>query len=64
MERDCILAHGSAAVLRERLFEQSDAFIVPVCQTCGMLCISKTTGSPHSRCMICKEKSQAVDLRL
>jgi len=37
MERDCFISHGVANLLRERLVEQSDAFIAPVCGKCGML---------------------------
>jgi len=37
MERDCILSHGCSAVLRERLFEQSDPFVATVCGQCGLL---------------------------
>eukprot|EP00965_Chrysotila_dentata_P241262 6204178-Pleurochrysis_carterae.AAC.1 len=64
MERDCIIAHGAAAVLRERLFEQSDAFIVPVCRTCGMLCLPQTLSSPNATCSVCKGEAQPLDLRL
>jgi DNA-directed RNA polymerase II subunit RPB2/DNA-directed RNA polymerase-4/5 subunit 2 len=34
MERDCLLAHGSAANLHERLFMLSDFSQMHICQTC------------------------------
>ena len=39
MERDCFIAHGATAVLRDRLFEQADPFSTVVCSSCGLLCI-------------------------
>lgn len=37
MERDCIISHGAASTLQERLLFQSDNYIATVCKQCGVL---------------------------
>jgi len=37
MEKDTVVCHGASAIVKERLFEQSDYYELPVCTTCGVI---------------------------
>jgi len=40
MERDCMISHGSAIFLKDRLMDQSDAYEVFICDLCGFLAVA------------------------
>ena len=66
MERDCIIAHGAMAVMKDRLMECSDPFVAPVCCTCGLLCEpSKETviGTKPASCRNCGPACSGVVMK-
>lgn len=68
MERDCIISHGAANVLSERLFEQSDPFVATVCSKCGFLAqptADKTLlRQKRPLCRICNSGEAVHDVRM
>ncbi|MCX6819042.1 MAG: DNA-directed RNA polymerase subunit B [Candidatus Aenigmarchaeota archaeon] len=60
MEKDCIIGHGAAILLKERF--SSDKYKIPVCQKCGLVAIDdKIKGRKY--CPMCK-KSKIVDVEI
>ena len=51
MERDCMISHGVASFLRERLFTMSDKYSVPLCNKCGFI------SNLQSECTYCDNNS-------
>ena len=56
MERDCIIAHGTAQLMQERTFLNSDAYRVHVCDTCGLIAIADLVRNVFA-CRACKTSS-------
>ena len=59
MERDCMISHGAALFLKERLMDVSDKYRVHVCQTCGLFAVADID-SQTFRCILCKEDSAGI----
>jgi DNA-directed RNA polymerase subunit B len=54
MERDCLIAHGACMMLKDRLLDESDKVVVPVCSKCGLVGV-KDFEKGTITCPICGE---------
>lgn len=57
MERDCLISHGAAAFIRDRLFLNSDPYRVHVCDVCGLIAKANLRTGDFM-CLSCKEKNR------
>jgi DNA-directed RNA polymerase II subunit RPB2 len=63
MERDCMISHGSAAWLKERLFLVSDEYRVHVCDLCGLIAVANLKKNVFE-CKSCSNKTQISQIYL
>lgn len=61
MERDCFIAHGAAQFLKDRLFDNSDAYTVHICDLCGLFAISTRQ---NYECKACKNTTKISQVHL
>jgi DNA-directed RNA polymerase subunit B len=63
MERDCLIGHGAAMLLKERLLDASDKYTALVCGKCGSLAFYDRR---HDRafCRFCEEESEIYDVSM
>jgi len=57
MERDCLIGHGAAMLLRDRLLEESDKYTLYICENCGYVAYYDMRHRKYV-CRLCGEKAR------
>lgn len=60
---NCMISHGTMAVIKDRLMECSDPFVAPVCHSCGLICEPADPTSVKNNvahCRNCKSECTGV----
>eukprot|EP00606_Chrysophyceae_sp_TOSAG23-5_P000921 GSChrysophyteH2.ASY1.ANO1.467.1 assembled CDS len=63
MERDCLVSHGVANFLRDRLYANSDPYRVHVCDECGMFAIANLRKQTFD-CRYCDNKTRFSQIHI
>ena len=72
MERDCIISHGLARFLKERLLETADIYQAYVCDICGLFAsrMLRKDNKPYATkkdiyyCPACKNKTNVSKIKI
>ncbi|MBM5805535.1 MAG: DNA-directed RNA polymerase subunit B [Candidatus Verstraetearchaeota archaeon] len=59
MERDCLIGHGAAMLLKERLLDESDRTVVNICEDCGLISYYDRVKDKYV-CPICGDKAKTT----
>jgi len=57
MERDCLIGHGAAMLLHDRLLEESDKYTLYVCENCGYIAYYDIKQRRYV-CRLCEDKAK------
>jgi len=63
MERDCLIAHGAAATLKDRLMDMSDKTTIYVCRNCGSMGYYDWKKGEYV-CPVCGPKADIVPVEI
>jgi DNA-directed RNA polymerase subunit B len=56
MERDCLVGHGAAMLLRDRLLDESDRYLLYMCENCGYIAFYDIKQRKYV-CRVCEDKA-------
>lgn len=56
MERDCLIGHGTALILKERLLDESDKSEALFCETCGFIA-QHNSRLDKDQCSVCRDET-------
>ena len=59
MERDCMISHGAALFLKERLMDVSDKYRVHVCENCGLFAVADVDQQTF-KCNLCRSEPAKI----
>ena len=63
MERDCMVAYGASAILRDRMFDSSDRTEVRVCERCGQIAYYDVADG-REKCAVCGPRARVSRARM
>lgn len=63
MERDCLIGHGAAMLLNERLLDASDRYTGLICGKCGSFAVYDRRGD-RAYCPLCDEDSEIYGVQI
>jgi DNA-directed RNA polymerase subunit B' len=62
MERDCLIGHGAAMVIKDRLLDESDRVTELVCARCGHIAMMDRRG--FMRCPTCGDEADIYPVEM